>query len=107
MAVLTRAGQLGSRLLEVTAIPWQRPRQLSAFGLLCGSRRVQVVRHDRLAVLVAGLAEDGGGVLAGGGALLEPAHLAQGQAEIVQRRALAVAVAGVAASALAAATGRA
>ena len=39
-------------------------------------------------MFVAGLAEDGHGVLTGGDRLVEPAHLAQGDAEVAQRDAL-------------------
>src|SRR6266704_1925105 len=56
----------------------------------------QILQGDDLAVPVAGLAEEGGGVLVGGDGLLEPPHLLQGQAEVGQRHAFAVPVAGLA-----------
>ena len=56
----------------------------------------EVVERRALAVTVAGLAEDGGRVLAGGDGLFEPPHLYQGAAKAVQRCAFAVAVAGLA-----------
>src|SRR6266571_9054978 len=66
-------------------------------GLLCGPSSFKVPERDAFAVPVAGLAVDGGGVLAGGDRLVEPPHLAQGGAEVVQRHALAAPVAGLAA----------
>src|ERR1035441_1025212 len=64
-------------------------------GLLRGPGPLKILQRDALAVLVAGLPEDGGGVLVGGDRLVEPPHLPQGNAEVVQGRALAVPVAGL------------
>jgi hypothetical protein len=58
------------------------------FGLLRSGPRLGLFKlpeRDAFAVPVAGFAVDGGGVLAGGDGLVEPAHLVQGDAEIVKR----------------------
>jgi hypothetical protein len=52
---------------------------------------VRLVPRDPFTVLVVGLAEDGGGVMADGDGFVEPAGLVQGGTEILQRRTLAVA----------------
>jgi hypothetical protein len=46
-------------------------------------------------VPVAGLGEEGGGLLVGGDGAVEPPHLQQGVAEVVKRGAFAVPVAGL------------
>src|SRR6266571_3609843 len=75
-------------------------------GLLCGPSSFKVPERDALAVPVAGLAEDGGGVLVGGDRLVGPARVPQGEAEVVQRPALAVPVAQAPGGARADACGR-
>jgi hypothetical protein len=67
----------------------QQHRKMSAPGLLRCSHRVQVAQCDAFIMLVAGLAVDGSCGLTGGDGLVEPAHLAQEEAEVIQRAALA------------------
>ena len=85
------------RLSSATASPCRSPisRKRAAASwraVMASSNRPQLlqgaaedVQRHGFAVPVAGLPEDGGRVLVGGDGLLEPAHLLQRAAEVVQR----------------------
>src|SRR5438876_1189150 len=62
---------------------------------LCRPSRFEIGQCLSLAGTVAGLPEDGGGVLVGGDRLLEPPHPLQRHTEVGQRIALAVTVVGL------------